>query len=224
MASTDETDTPRGDDQHYQAGLGKKHWLEYAIFLFVVATAVATGLAAWYTRQQWLTMEGQLAVTRDTEIRQLRAYLHVGHTPLIASDRKNGAIISINHAGVTPAFKIRLDATVEIGPYLLNQTKLGEPIIMGGIPKYQYAILYGAQPIQQDISIVFEPDAMRLIKTADPLIGDHRFYLHGMLRYFDIFGTDNPQLERRYEFCFVFHPDREPTGSEKGCEQYNKPG
>jgi hypothetical protein len=64
-----------------------------------------------------------------------------------------------------------------------------------------------------------------LTTSSDPLIGDHRFYVHGVIRYRDIFGLENPGVpDRRYEFCFIFHPEREPNGTEKGCEQYNKPG
>ena len=47
-----------------------KHWMEYAIFFFVVATAIATGFAAYFTGQQWQT-------AADTEKRQLRAYVAV---------------------------------------------------------------------------------------------------------------------------------------------------
>ena len=54
----------------------------------------------------------------------------------------------------------------------------------------------------------------------DPLIGDNRIYLHGVVRYLDIFGVENLQPERRYEFCFVYHPDRDPIGTERGCETH----
>jgi hypothetical protein len=120
----------------------------------------------------------------------------------------------------------RLDATVEVGPYLLNQTKLDSPIDMGGgtVTKREFAILYGANPIQLAVATPFSVDAIRLTTSTDNLIGDHRFYLHGIIRYLDIFGLEKPSLERRYEFCFIFHPDREPSGTEKACEKYNKPG
>jgi hypothetical protein len=42
--------------------------LDWAIFIFLVITALATAAAACYTRKQWLTAS-------DTERRQLRAYV-----------------------------------------------------------------------------------------------------------------------------------------------------
>jgi hypothetical protein len=37
----------------------KIHWFEWLVFLFVIATAVATGFAAKYTYRQWNTADDQ---------------------------------------------------------------------------------------------------------------------------------------------------------------------
>lgn len=60
MPSCSEDNRPNADNHDCPAKREGKHPLEYAIFVFVVLTAFATGAAAWYTRQQWL-------VYRDTE-------------------------------------------------------------------------------------------------------------------------------------------------------------
>lgn len=78
-----------------------KHWLEYAIFVFVVATALATTAAAYYTRRQWLT--GQ-----DTEQRQLRAYVDVmptDETSFLANAPASVGFV-VKNDGQTPAFEV----------------------------------------------------------------------------------------------------------------------
>jgi hypothetical protein len=49
---------------------GPKHPLEWAIAVMLLFTLIATGAAAYYTRNQWLTAD-------DQEKRSLRAYLIV---------------------------------------------------------------------------------------------------------------------------------------------------
>jgi hypothetical protein len=98
---------------------------------------------------------------------------------------------------------------------------------MAGRQNFEYVVLYGGEPIRKTISLpAASLDAIRLVKSSDPLkpFGDQRLYLHGSVRYLNIFGIEDPHLERRYDFCFVFHPDRDPAGSEHGCENYNAPG
>lgn len=96
---------------------------------------------------------------------------------------------------------------------------------VGGTNHSEQAILFGEPAVEHYVSFVGPVDeAMRAVWSKDPLIGDNRVYVHGVVRYLDIFGIDDPKLERRYEFCWVFHPVRDPAGSERGCEKYNKPG
>jgi hypothetical protein len=200
---------------------GPKHWLEYAVFFFVVATALATGTAAYFTGHQWLTAQQQLGVMADTEQRQLRAYLHVGHGPIEVTGSSANVEVLISHSGQTPAYKLRLDAVIEVGDFLLQPSeKLASPVTMGGAPRYEFAALYGSEPIRQKIAMpVNSFEAIQLQKESDPLKGGRqRFYLHGRVRYLDIFDREWP-----YDFCFSFDPEYDPQGSERGCEEYNRP-
>ena len=56
------TKNPKASDAR-----GKRHPLDWLVFLFLVLTFVATAAAACYTRKQWITAD-------DTEKRQVRAY------------------------------------------------------------------------------------------------------------------------------------------------------
>jgi hypothetical protein len=219
MPSSGETDQPHAD-QPAKPKPDPKHPLEYAIFFFVVATAAATATAAYYTRNQWFTAQDQLGVAQDTERRQLRAYLYVDHGPITVTDSTASAEIMIHHAGQTPAYKLKLVGDIEVGHFPLPDTeKLTLPTM--GIPIYEFAAIYGNDSITQRISMPMNSnDAIEIQKRSrDRLSGGLQvFYLHGIVRYLDIFGREWP-----YEFCFSFDPVN-PQGSERGCEKYNKPG
>jgi hypothetical protein len=195
-----------------------------ATFLaLIVYTAVTawlaslTGEAVKESARATNIADKQLAVAKDTETRQLRAYLYVEHGPLktLSNDNHWGASIVIRHAGATPAYKVKLYAKMEVGPYLLNASKLIPP----SDAPLEYAILYGNKIIEETIATIFLFETIQEVKNANPLYRDLRFYLHGKVLYFDIFGNEWP-----YQFCFIFHPNRAPNGSERGCEDYNKPG
>jgi hypothetical protein len=180
--------------------------LDNVTFALSVVAVVAAACAAFFTGwQAW--------IARDTENRQLRAYLFIDHGPLSeVAPGKFRVDLAIRAAGVTPAYKLKFAPTFEIGPYLLNETKLSEQV-GGNTQTFDYAVVYGAKEINQPVSMQFVPEAVKLLE------GDaQRLYLHGNIRYSDIFDA-----EHRYDFCFVFHPARDPQGSERGCEKYNTP-
>ena len=158
-------------------------------------------IAAFFTgRQAW--------IARDTEERQLRAYLYIDHTSIAESELgKFGTDYDPLRSGVQTR-----TVTLEIGPYLLNDTKL-DSFIQSATQTFDYAVIYGDKPIQQNIVRQFSP------RQSNCLAGDsQRLYLHGRVAYLDIFDA-----ARHYDFCFVFHPKRDLQGSERGCEKYNTP-
>ncbi|MCU1340305.1 MAG: hypothetical protein JWO19_5886, partial [Bryobacterales bacterium] len=58
---------------------------------------------------------------KDTARRQLRAYIYVDHGSFgpARADALIGPTITIRSAGATPAYKLRLAATIEIGKFPL---------------------------------------------------------------------------------------------------------
>jgi hypothetical protein len=83
-----------------------KHWLEYAIFFFVILTVAGTGAAAWYTRQQWLT-------ALDSEHRQLRAYVSIDRAAVTLNGRTLTAIVDLKNSGQTPAYELKTLSRLE---------------------------------------------------------------------------------------------------------------
>ncbi len=180
-----------------------------------------------YNKKQLQKSEEANNIAQSSAIRQTRAYLYVSHGAIAPQENTASADIEIHHAGTTPAYKIRLDAMMEVGRYLVGEINLPDVTssAVGDVDRTIYSILYSTEVIPKTIALpVNANEAMRAVRSNDPLIGDNRIYLHGVVRYLDIYGVDGLQPERRYEFCFVYHPDRDRNGSERGCEKYNKPG
>jgi hypothetical protein len=195
--------------------------------LYTVLTSIIMAASIYSAQQSKISAvaaKASAAIAKDAETRQLRSYLYVTHGSVSPT---GNVMIHINQAGVTPAYKIRLDAQILVGRYLTGELNLPDITSesTGSVTRRTYSILYGQESISENI-VPFEPfaEALRAVNSTDPLIGDNRIYLHGVIRYLDIFGIDDPRLERRYEFCFAFHPVRDNGGSERGCEKYNKPG
>jgi hypothetical protein len=160
---------------------------------------------------------------KDTARRQLRAYLYVDPLSFgpVGADAAIGPTIIIRSAGVTPAYKLRLAATIEIGEFPLpNKSELSDPFNRDGegVLKKSYPILYGNDGvIREPITVKFSQKAIDLLK-----IDHHRLYVFGGVKYLDIFG-----VERRYDFCFSFNADPDSpikAAQEDGCDNYNKPG
>ncbi len=205
----------------------KRHWLDHAAVWAASAAALAAAAAAGVGAWQASIANKQLVVAKDTEVRQLRAYLYVRRFPINASQTGADAKIEIWHAGATPAYNIRLDVQMTVARYLVGDLTLPDVTSpsVGPVDRSQHSILYSTEFIPKTVSMPEgSGEAMRAVWSKDPLIGDNRIYLHGVVRYMDVFGIEELQPERRYEFCFVYHPERDQIGSERGCEKYNKPG
>jgi hypothetical protein len=207
----------------------RQNWLatfNIVVSALTLAAAVAAAYVAFYafkeTKRQADAAETQIGIARETEVRQLRPYLYVGHGALVSyGPRKFGAEIQLHHSGQMPAYKVRMHATVTVAQYRLADPNLGDITKMSDIDHHEYSALQGSEPARETVSTTFEPQVIEMVMRTDPSHGpEQRFYLFGLVRYLDIFGTD----EHAYRFCFVFHPERDRNGSEIGCEKYNKPG
>lgn len=219
-ADGDNQQSATGNDSgasRYTGGLKAWLWsfrepLTAATLLLFVATA---GL---FIATAYLVIDA-----RHTAEHQLRAYVYVDHGSFgpVRAGTPIGPTITIRTAGATPAYKLRLAATIEIGEFpLADRSSLSDPFNRSGdgITAISYPILYGGdQAIQEPITVNFSQKAIDLLK-----IDHHRLYVFGGVKYQDIFG-----LERRYDFCFSFNADPNSpikAAQEDGCDRYNKPG
>jgi len=72
---------------------------------FAYGAYVASKQAVAEAKRQANAAESQIDVARDTEHRQLRAYLRINHGPITVSDNTASAEIRISHSGQTPALQ-----------------------------------------------------------------------------------------------------------------------
>jgi hypothetical protein len=89
-----------------------RHWIEFGVLIFVIITAAATAMAAWYTRREW-----QSSV--DNGHRQLRAYVFPDQANLVwgGTGKPTVAEIVIKNSGQTPAYKLSTSMATGIAPY-----------------------------------------------------------------------------------------------------------
>lgn len=210
-----ETESSHGDQRGYWSK--PEHWVS---LLTLIAVSIYTGITALL----WCNSNEQIAISRDNEHRQLRAYLYVRRFPIAVSPTTASAIIEIDHAGATPAYNVRLDADILVDQYLVGKLRLSDVTSpnVSHVVHAQYSILYSTEHIPQTISMPsYATEAMKLALAPN---SNYRFYVYGVVRYLDIFGLDKLQSERRYEFCFIYEPKMGDIGTERGCEDYNKPG
>lgn len=145
MLSGGEGNQTRPTDVPHKAKAEAKHWLEYAIFIFVIATAVATGAAAYYTRQQWLTAE-------DQERRSLRAYISakIEKYPDIMHDSWDMTVVFKNH-GQTPALNVSTWIQAILGQNPLPSETIQQTEKSGGASTLRTQLCFPAKNLERRV-------------------------------------------------------------------------
>jgi hypothetical protein len=190
MAPSCETNKPSANGHKNNPKEGK-HWLEYAIFGFVVITAVATAAAACYTRNQWLTAE-------DTKVRQLRAYLHVLTGGFHIDNLESGELQLM----IEPRF--RVFGQTPAGNISIAWIPIFVPAPIGPgteIPNYLPGLYLSTlvAPPGEDQFII--PKALKIgpVSQGQLKAGSHVVAIVGTVLYLDIFKT-----ARFTNFCYSF--------------------
>jgi hypothetical protein len=168
-------------------------------FLSAVAAAGFTGRQAYLANKQLRVSRDTLAVTQDTEKRQLRAYMlpEMAWLANIESDRPVYEIHTKNY-GQTPAYK----TTVWVGWRFFKINEIQIPSERPNITYSQYAI--GPQGFTVDADKVFlDADRKKQIREGNGI-----FFLFGDIRYVDIFST-----QHQCNYRFVWKKGFEPNSS-----------
>lgn len=152
------------------------------------------GLAVYFAYSQAEEIRNQTAVTRDTEHRQLRAY--VGLIPLDGTPENIGRF-AIKNYGSTPARNIQVfgDTRVLQGP--LPEPKLLE-LVDGANSKSPFSQVVFPQ---DQVPFEFGPDSK--IETIKVQWGGNAtmgLYTFGKISYDDVFGK-----EHKTSFCIFYN-------------------
>jgi hypothetical protein len=174
----------------------KKHPLEWATFLMLLGTLIATGLAANYTRKQWLSAE-------DTERRTLRAYLAI--TPNLKVDRTKTEF-SIDNFGQTPAKTVQIWGNWEFVPF---GEDLPADFAFRVKPPSPCSELPGQSMARGPLTVFPKSALEAALYHCQSQLFDFAFtnqkqsnaFLYGYISYLDIFN-----MEHRTNYCLLYYP------------------
>ena len=151
-----------------------RHWLEYGVFGFVFITALATAMAAYYTREEWLT-------SVDNGRRQLRAYVFPAQANLSwqGTVKPTVAKVSIKNSGETPAYRLSAATVISVGDYPSHDAPPIPPL-----PKTRTVV-----PPAGDYSLIVALPQPLSGKEVDAIkAGAKAIYVFGEIAYADAFG------------------------------------
>ena len=190
------------DSKPRRARFEPKHPLEYLTFVAVVVAAIAAGCAAKFTHDQ-------VAIAKDTELRQLRAYVLVDEDSIRLNPTTNQVEVSIvfKNSGATPALEVSLWTCLLVGDFHHDETyhvqtefppphfkypSISKSVIGPGNKKSAVsAVPYcdSTPPIERPL----RPDELARIRSGNAAI-----YFYGKLAYKDVFGI----TERSTNFSY----------------------
>jgi hypothetical protein len=175
-----------GDDRLIKVTGEARHWIEYAVLAFVIITAVATAMAAWYTRKEWQS-------SIDNGHRQLRAYAFPDQATLEweGTGKPTVAEIVIKNSGQTPAYKLSTSMVTGVGPYpprneLIVPAMPANSTVVPPAGSYSFSVATD-KPLSRD--------QLEAIKK-----GTQAIYAFGKIAYTDAFGECR---ETQYKFYYV---------------------
>jgi hypothetical protein len=188
--------------------LGRRTFKAIVIYSLLTALIAGAGIGATF-------------IARDTEHRQLRAYLGI----VIPNPSTNNITpptipivsLGIKNTGQTPAYRAVVLSCVQLGPYPLpeNQDFSCPNVIAAGIPQGPVTIFPGSLD-SLGIRVVMKRS---LTQAEFDSIGDgsnNRFYIWGKIQYVDAFNSGHYT-----NFCFSYFNYTETSGQIEVCNEHN---
>jgi hypothetical protein len=181
----------------------KKHWTDYALALFAFFAIVVALIAASFTWYQgW--------VARDTEQRQLRAYVSV--VPRMAfnfgTDQPLRIQLAMKNFGTTPAYHVEVCAGVEIRPFPVPNAINDCPYDSAG---WTMTLYPQVEQFPSNVRNPLSEQDLAVMRT-----GAFRLYVRGVVHYMDAFGT-----KRYAHFCHSFTEEGHKTTTFDFCQTHN---
>ena len=197
IGSGSEHAQPQPVNHCHNSDQNKKHWLEYATFTVFTLGSIAALFAAGFTFwQAW--------IAKDTEKRQLRAYLSIS-VPLNALDNfgegKTAHVKGIiENMGQTPAYKTTWMAGINVAEntpkiqFAYNDCNM----IMSQVDVAEWLVAKQPAFPDKDRTVPFSKKEVDSIESGKAAI-----YFNGRVCYRDIF-----EEEQSIDFCIYWDWDR----------------
>lgn len=210
-----ETNSER-HEHHIHQEKSKTEWvLETFIALMVLGTFTATSIAAYWTSQQWEVANDLLTTTRDTEVRQLRAYVGIAQRGIENFGEPNQTIkLSRKNYGVTPAIDLGMSspniAVVSSAPGAQFSPILCSPVPER--PPNTFALFPGQEALYEIRGPLLTNDQVAAVRKGTDFV----LLLWGALYYKDTFGNS-----RCTRYCFSFKGQDMAESDADICLQHN---
>jgi hypothetical protein len=181
-----------------------RHWIEYAAVaaasLAALAATVTVGLVSW-----------QAAISRDTERRQLRAYVGITPADVEASgDQYTFTIVRKNY-GLTPAYNMLIVQFQDV-------IHIGAPVPMI-VPSNLQQGITDTPTLFPSMEVPYHIRGNPLSKQQSDLVRDGKEYqliYYGILWYDDAFGA-----KHYTRFCYLFKGASMASKDAEACLGHN---
>ncbi len=188
--------TPKNPDRTKQQ---QRHWLDHAAVWAAGAAAFAAAAAAGVGAWQANISNQQLAVAKDTEQRQLRAYIGVSPDKIIQIRDGTWAIqIAAHNYGQTPARSVQINGGWELLDFPKSQEKVSAQ-------HFLYARTEESAGIDvfptRDGTSALPPFPADVVTKMRGYSGPLKIYAAGVVTYEDVFGN-----LWRTEYCAIITP------------------
>lgn len=198
---------------------------EKATLFVLTLTLVAAALAATFTGWQAWIARKQLAIARDAEVRQLRAYVFVAGVRWVMGDDQHplGIRITLRNGGETPAYAILTNMTVAIMPAVLTGPIEDQIIYYNGTNRAKLTEPYLYRDRTAELFIqkqsVGRPNIVVGPKTSPgpeewPYLAT---YVWGTISYLDAF-----RIQRDLLFCYYVPGTSTDADVPRLCDQHNE--
>jgi hypothetical protein len=190
------------------------------LFTFIAALAAVTaagfaGYAYTEARRQAKAAEDQLGVQKDTEERQLRAYVILNNDFKLAEGFRAGGTPHVRaileNVGQTPVYDLTWVSGFNVRPYPLNEQSTYDTCdALLAQPNANRWFFGKSTEIEK-----FRPSALTADDMLPVLAGNSAIYFHGRICYRDIF-----KKARQTDFCVSFRGENPKDGN--FCERENR--
>jgi hypothetical protein len=167
------------------------------------------------TKKLALSTQGALSIAKDTEKRQLRAYVVIGRMDLQRFGVGNIAHVEglIENIGQTPAHDAGWQSGINILDYRVEPTfRYDDCSVIRKLPEYPRWSFGKNSPVDKDRLTAFTTDEINHIQNGMAAI-----YLHGRLCYLDIF-----EEEHFTDFCVYWKWENGRLGIGIRCPKSDK--
>jgi hypothetical protein len=193
IALSEQYDAGKPDPKRENARFRIERWTLFGIGIYTLLTAGLVGVALYQLR----FTSDQIGIMRETEINQLRPYLHVLRTAVTYVEAQDGPMKVTVHPtyqvfNQTPASNVLPSWNIDVQEFPMTDHF---PFVWGPFPTVNTTVdAPGQERFVEPRERIISADEIKKINA-----GTHRLFVYGTIAYVDVF-----KIARYTNFCFYF--------------------